>query len=125
MKRISEYRKPATIYLVPGLRNGNSLRVEFRTVLDTTLGLENLEDSKTTKDILDRLRSLGFSCTVTTSHSNFTHHPNVIDIALDLCTDEKEVIHDLFIYLETVLGKDQVIDRTRSIIKKENRQMKT
>lgn len=121
MKIIDEYKKPATIYLVPNLRNGNSLRIEFRTVFDAVLD----DGSKIISRTLERLRGLGFSCTATTSHSNYTSHSNVIDIALDLCTDEREVAHDLFIYLETVLGKDQVIDRTRSIIKKENNRMKT
>ena len=120
MKEINEYRKSATIYLVPNLRNGNSLKIEFRTLFG-----EVLDDGKAIlNDIMDKLRSLGFSCSEAESHFNNTQNYNIIDISLDLCTDEKEIAQDLFVYLETVLGKDQVIDRTRSIIKKEISKMK-
>jgi len=113
MKEISEYRKSATIYFVPNLRNGNSLKIEFGNF-----------DVDIFNNVLKKLRNLGFSCSEAVSHSNCIGRPNIIDISLDLCVDEKEVAHDLFNYLETKLGKDQVIDRIRSTIRKENNNMK-
>jgi len=116
MKEINEYRKSATIYFVPNLRNGNSLKIEF------TLPFANAVFS----DILQELRKkFGFSCSEANSHFNTTTKPNIIDISLDLCIDEREVAQDLFNYLETILGKDQVIDRIRTTIKKENKKMQT
>lgn len=99
MKEISEYRKSVTIYLIPNLRSGNTLKVEF------TAPFANVVFS----DVLEKLRKLGFSCAELSSNSS--QKSNIIDIALDLCTDEREVAQDLFVYLETVLGKDRVINR--------------
>ena len=102
MKRIEEYRKTATIYLVPNLRNGNSLRVEFGGCFD----------SGDIKRLVEKLRYLGFSCNEAVSHDSLTpDYPNIVDIVLSLCIDEKKVAHDLLIYLEDLLGKDQVINR--------------
>jgi hypothetical protein len=101
MKEVSEYRKSATIYLIPNLRSGNTLKVEFSGFFDIAVF----------KDILAKLRYLGFSCSEASSPSNIIGQPNIIDIALDLCVDEKEVANDLFIYLETVLGKYEIINR--------------
>ena len=101
MKRIEEYRKTATIYLVPNLRNGNSLRVEFGGYFD----------SGDIKRIVEKLRYLGFSCNEAVSHDSLTPDPNILDIVLSLCIDEKKVARDLLIYLEDLLGKDQVINR--------------
>ena len=111
MKEISEYRKSVTIYLIPNLRSGNSLRVEFGGLFDIAVF----------KDTLVRLRRLNFSCAEASSPSNVVEQPNIIDVALDLCVDESEVANDLYIYLETVLGKDRVINRIRSTIKKETK----
>jgi hypothetical protein len=115
MKEISEYRKSATIYLVPNLRNGNSLKIEFGGLFDIDVF----------KSVLKRLRSLGFSCSEAVSHNNLIGQPNIIDIALDLCVDEREIAEDLFNYLGTLFGKDQVIDRIRSTIRRESNKMKT
>jgi FKBP-type peptidyl-prolyl cis-trans isomerase (trigger factor) len=99
MKEVSEYRKSVTIYLVPNFRSGNTLKVEF------TVPFANAVFS----DVLKELRKLGFSCAELSSSSS--QKSNIIDISLDLCVDEREVAQDLFAYLETVLGKNEVINR--------------
>ena len=119
MKEIAEYKRPITIYLVPNLRNGNSLRVEFNILFNSVVW-KSVFDST-----LTQLRKLGFSCTPTISHSNLTEEFNIIDIALDLCTDEREVVSDLVKYLEIMTFEGSVLDRTRSTIKKENKKMQT
>lgn len=117
MKNINEYRKSVTIYLVPSVRSGNSLRIEFCPPYEFGHGF--------TKAILENLRKLDFSCSESNSQYNSTQHFNVIDMILDLCVDERKVIDDVIEYLETYLGENSVLDRTRSTIKKENKQMKT
>ena len=49
MKEISEYRKSATIYLIPNLRSGNTLKVEFTTPFANAVF----------SDVLKELRKLG------------------------------------------------------------------
>ena len=101
MKNIEEYTKSANIYLIPNVRSGNSLKVEFGGFFDISV-FEN---------VLTKLRKLGFNCSTEVSSSSIMGQPNIIDIALRLWVDEREVASDLFIYLETVLGKDEVINR--------------
>jgi hypothetical protein len=119
MKEIAEYKRPITIYLVPNLRNGNSLRVEFNILFNSVVW-KSVFDST-----LSQLRKLGFSCTPTIGHSNPTEEFNIIDIALDLCTDEREVVPDLVKYLEIITFEGSVLDRTKTIIRKENNKLKT
>lgn len=119
MENLAEYKRPITIYLVPNLRNGNSLKVEFNILFGDVV-FKSVFDST-----LDKLRKLGFSCTPTISQSNSTEEFNIIDVALDLCTDEREVVHDLIKYLEIMTFEGSVLDRVRSTIRKENKQMKT
>lgn len=119
MKELTEYKRPITIYLVPNLRNGNSLKVEFNILFGDVVFKSVLDST------FNKLCKLGFSCSLAKSQFNATESFNIIDISLDLCTDEREVTHDLIGYLEIVTFKDAVLDRVRSTIKKENRQMKT
>jgi hypothetical protein len=119
MKEVAEYKRPITIYLVPNLRNGNSLRVEFNIIFNEVVFKSTFDST------LSKLRKLGFSCTPTIGHSNSTEESNIIDIALDLCTDEREVVPDLVKYLEIMTFEGSVLDRTRTTMKKENNKMKT
>lgn len=119
MKEVTEYKKPITIYLVPNLRNGNSLKVEFNILFGDVI-FKSVFDST-----FNKLCKLGFSCNTVKSVSNSTESPNIIDIALDLCTDEREVVHDLINYLEIVTFEGSVLDRVRTTMKKENNKMKT
>jgi hypothetical protein len=118
MEELKEYKRPITIYLVPNLRNGNSLKVEFNILFNDVV-FKSVFDST-----LTQLRKLGFSCTPTIGHSNPTEEFNIIDIALDLCTDEREVVPDLVKYLEIMTFEGSVLDRTRSTIGKEYKNMK-
>lgn len=118
MKEFNYYLVSSTIYLVPHLRNGNSLRIEFNPEYVSRFVNEY-------HDILDRLRKLKFSCSETQSVFNTTKESNVIDIVLPLYLDEKPLITDLGEYLQEILGKGQVLDRTRSTIRKESHKMKT
>lgn len=116
MKNITEYSKPLTIYLIPNHRNGNSLRVDF--------DLKHPQRKLNPILLRDTLRKLDFPCTDFVGSFNTTEESNILDIALDLCVDERRIIEDLIHYIEErFLGKDSVLDRTRSTIKKENKQM--
>lgn len=116
MKEIEDYYKPVTIYLVPHFINGNNLRVEMNPFYSWSL-----------KDyfypLLKKLRDLNFSCSEEKSTSNFTEIPNIINIVLPLYVEEKDVIVDLVAYLKEGLGENSVLDRTRSTIKRETKNM--
>lgn len=122
MKELRDYFKPVTVYLVPHLRNGNSLKVEFRPFYFR-------EEVERFKDFISRLRKdFNFSCSESKSVCNTTVESNIIDISLPLYVDERAVINDLVEELEKILyddyGENSVLDRTRSTIKKENNKMK-
>lgn len=119
MKEIKEYKKPITIYLVPHLRNGNSLKIEFNILFGDVV-FKSVLDS-----VFNKLCKLGFSCSLAKSQWNSTESFNIIDIALDLCTDEGKVVHDLIKYLEIMTFEGSVLDRVRTTIRKENNKMKT
>ena len=118
MKEIEDYFVPVTIYLVPHLRNGNSLRIEINPLCSWSL-----QDYY--GPLIKKLRDLGFSCSEEKSVFNHTEIPNIIDIALPLYLDEKEFIPELIAHIQEGLGENSVLDRTRSTIKKENNKMKT
>jgi len=106
MKDISDYTKPVTVYI------RGSVKVEFSTI-----------DSRLTPITLrDTLRLKGFGCTESISISSL-EEPNLLDISFSLCIDEKEFIPDLIEYIESSLGEGSVLDRTKSIIKKESKHM--
>lgn len=117
MKNLTEYKRPITIYLVPHLRNGNSLKIEFNILFDDVV-FKSVFDS-----IFEKLCKLDFSCSLAKSQFNSTESFNIIDISLDLCTDEREVTDDLIKYLEIMTFKGAVLDRVRSTIKKESNKM--
>lgn len=119
MKNLTEYKKPITIYLVPNLRNGNSLKVEFNILFDDVV-FKPVFDST-----FDKLCKLKFSCSLAKSQFNSTESFNIIDVSLDLCTDERKVVEDLIKYLEIMTFEGSVLDRVRTTIRKENNKMKT
>ena len=102
MKNISDYLKPATVYIV-----GNSIRIRFSTV----------DNRLTPISLRDYLRKSGFSCSI------IDETLSILEISISLCLDEKAFIPDLVEYIESFLGKDSVLDRTRTTIKKENKHM--
>jgi len=102
MKDISDYLKPATIYIV-----GNSIRVWFSSI----------DERLTSISLRDTLRKKGFNCSI------LDEALNILEISISLCLDEKVFIPDLIDYIESFLGEASVLDRTRTTIKKENKHM--
>ena len=102
MNNISDYLKPATVYIV-----GNSIRVWFSSI----------DERLTSISLRGYLRRKGFSCSI------IDETLNILEISISLCLDEKVFIPDLIEYIESFLGEGSVIDRTRTTIKKENKHM--